>query len=357
MAGTAVAHCSVMEIQLTQGKPQAEALVLSLGADGQLRIKAERLAASGLQLALGDGALAVDQAELRGVTATLSAAAGSRMELEAASVAELQLQGARLTLPPAALRGTGAAAGMTWKLDALAGLQGMLKALITDAAWVLDADMRVPISDGRLDFNRVTVEHLGPDSSMGVSHMGVYVDAPNGRTYLYMFSGPQVPGVTFEHRGALFGSRVTDRGSLDVRAFAECLLRHAGGQAVGWAPHQTAATLDRTRLDGKLQLGDGAFGIEQQYLVLDGRSQGRNRIELSAAVVSRELTMRWLGLSASEARFELLGRAGRTGPVEGTLSVQAGGLGLQVRSETPALNVDVESLTVRELVWSSPSGG
>lgn len=357
MVGSAVAQCIAMQIQLTQGKPQAEALVLDLGADGRVRLKAARLAASALRLSMGGIALAVDEAELHDVAATLNTAAASRMQLEALSAAELRLRGARFSLPPAALRGSGAAAGMSWQLDALAGLQGVLKALITDAAWVLDADVRVPIDDGRIDFNRVTVEHLGPDSSMGVSHMGVYVDAPNGRTYLYMFSGPQVPGVTFEHRGSLFGSRVTERGSLDVRAFAECLLRHTGGQPVGWAPHQTAATLDRTRLDGELQLGDGALGTAQQHLMLDGQVQRRNRIELSAAVVSRELTLRWPGLSAREARFELQGQPGRTGAVAATLSVQASGLGLQARSQAPALNVDVESLTVRQLLWNSPAAG
>ena len=37
-------------------------------------------------------------------------------------------------------------------------------------------------------FNRVTVEHVGPDSSMGLSPMGLYVDAPNGRNYLYLLA-------------------------------------------------------------------------------------------------------------------------------------------------------------------------
>jgi hypothetical protein len=343
-----------MEIRLTHGTPQVEALLLDLGADGRAQLKAARLSAAGLRLAVGAAELAVEQAELTGVAATLAAPAGSPARVEAVSVEAVKLQGLHVALPAAAWRGTGAAAGMAWRLDALGGLQGVLNALITDAAWVLDADVRMPIDDGRLDFNHVTVEHLGPDSSMGVSHMGVYVDAPNGRSYLYMFSGPQVPGISFERRGALFGARVTDRGSLDVRAFAECLLRHLGSQPVGWAPHQTAATLDRTRLDGTLQLGDGAFGTVQHHLVLDGRARGHNRIELSAAVVSHELTLRWLGLSAREARFEVQGRAGQAGPVTATLRLQASGLGLQPRGRAPEVTVDVESLTLQRLAWGQP---
>jgi hypothetical protein len=340
-----------MEIRLIEGKPRAEGLVLDLGADGRVALEAARLSAAGLRLSAGGAAVSVEQAELTGVVATLAAPAGTQARLERVSIEAVALQGLHVTLPAAALRGTGAAAGMAWRLDALGGLQGVLNALITDAAWVLDADVRIPIDDGRLDFNHVTVEHLGPDSSMGVSHMGVYVDAPNGRSYLYMFSGPQVPGISFERRGALFGSRVTDRGSLDVRAFAECTLRHAGSPPVGWAPHQTAATLDRTRLDGRLQLGDGALGTAQHHLLLDGRAQGRNRIELSAAVVSHELMLRWLDLSARETRFELQGRAGQTGPVTATLRLQARGLGLQPRSQAPEVSLDVESLTLQRLAW------
>ena len=105
---------------------------------------------------------------------------------------------------------------------------------------------------------------------------------------------------------------------------------------------------------GTLQLGDGAFGTVQHHLVLDGRARGHNRIELSAAVVSHELTLRWLGLSAREARFEVQGRAGQAGPVTATLRLQASGLGLQPRGRAPEVTVDVESLTLQRLAWGQP---
>ena len=86
-------------------------------------------------------------------------------------------------------------------------------------------DVTIPVSGGRIDFNRATVEHIGPDSSMGVSRMGVYVDAPNGRTYVYLLSATHVPGAAFERRGGLLSSRVSDRGSIDLQPCAECFLR------------------------------------------------------------------------------------------------------------------------------------
>ena len=71
---------------------------------------------------------------------------------------------------------------------------GALNAEITDAHLLFDAQVRVPIARGVVDFNRATVEHVGPDSRMGVSRMGIYVDAPNGRSYLYQFPSAPVAG-------------------------------------------------------------------------------------------------------------------------------------------------------------------
>jgi hypothetical protein len=157
---------------------------------------------------------------------------------------------------------------------------------------------------------------------MGLSRQGLYVDAPNGRTYLYLLGASQVPGARFERRGPLFGARVIDRGALELRPFVEGLLAPA---ALGRPAHETQAQLDRTRLSGMLQLGDGLLGNERVEVTLTGRAQGRNRIALTAAVVGHEVVARLPELSASGARFHALGRSGRCGALSGKLSVSLAG--------------------------------
>jgi hypothetical protein len=207
----------------------------------------------------------------------------------------------------------------TWRLEPIDGLAGRIEALITDAHWALDADVTVPIEHGRIDFNRVTVEHIGPDSSMGLSPMGLYVDAPNGRTYLYLLSASHVPGAHFERRGgSLFGARVGDRGALELRPLIEGLL---SGMTLGSPAHDAQDQLDRTRLSGTLQLGDGALGADPNEITLAGRAQGRNRITLTAEVVGREVTARLPEFSASGARLEAFGKRVTCGAITAALRI------------------------------------
>ena len=117
--------------------------------------------------------------------------------------------------------------------------------------------MTVPIRDGQIDFNETTVEHVGPDSRMGVSRLGLYVDAPNGRSYVYQFSSVPVAGVEFEQRGPLLGAWVTDRGKLRLQAFGEgLLLQGSGGHGVGFT-EQARVMFDRTAVSGDVRLSDG----------------------------------------------------------------------------------------------------
>ena len=66
------------------------------------------------------------------------------------------------------------------------------------AAWKLDVDITMPVLAGRIDFDRVVVEHVGPNSCMGVAREGIYVEAPHrDRTELVGFAGPAIAGVTY----------------------------------------------------------------------------------------------------------------------------------------------------------------
>jgi hypothetical protein len=221
---------------------------------------------------------------------------------------ELRLQGVTLDLQwPAAVADPAGAplatqAADAWALAPLHALAGELRIHVTDAAWLLDADVRLPIDAGVIDFNRATVSHVGPDSSMGLSRMGVYVDAPNGRQYLAMLSATHLDGARFEHRGALLGSLVTDRGAM---ALAPLLLAVLGGARPFTPAADAQVLLRRTRLDGRLRLGDGPLGRDGAGLVLTGAATGRNRLELVSAEGATTLLLRWPELSAERLRWPL----------------------------------------------------
>jgi hypothetical protein len=240
---------------------------------------------------------------------------------------ELRLQGltleSRLEPPVAGMAGTTgpALARDAWALAPLTALAGELRIHVTDAAWLLDAEVRLPIDAGVIDFNEATVSHVGPDSSMGLSRMGVYVDAPNGRQYLAMLSATHLDGARFEHRGALLGSLVTDRGALALVPLLQAVL----GGARPFTPAADAqALLRRTRIDGGLQLGDGPLGRDGAGLTLTGAAAGRNRLHVASSG-GGGLLLRWPELSAERPKWPLPGTVSATATadtLDGSLSIE-----------------------------------
>jgi hypothetical protein len=183
----------------------------------------------------------------------------------------------------------------------LAAADGTMRAQIKDATLVFDAEVTVPIRHGQVDFDDATVEHVGPDSRMGVSKLGIYVDAPNGRSYLYQFSPAPVAGVAYERRGAFLGQRVSDRGSLQLQAFAEALLMQAGSGPGTGITDQARVLLERTGLTGFLQLGDGRFAAPGVQAELSGRADGRNVVRVHSPAVGRELALDLASLALRQA--------------------------------------------------------
>lgn len=325
---------------------------------GGVALRIARLAARGLRLRSGPAGVDIGEAVLTGVELTL---ADTPPVLQAVAVERVQLRdvrldaGAALALPPKnAPGGAAPATPDPWQLDAVAGLYGRVRAYVTDAAWVVDADVTVPIQRGRIDFDAVEVAHVGPDSRMGVSHLGVYVDAPGGRQYLYTFALPQVPGVAFERRGLGFGPFVADRGAIELQPFVASLLRAAaaGMAPAGQVPHDIEATFARTRLDAELRLGDGALGTARRQLVLHGQGEGANVVVLQSAAMSESLAWRLARLAASEGRFAFQGRAGRFGALEGTLDGVLHGLVVPGEDRAlPRLEATIEALTLHGVAW------
>jgi hypothetical protein len=315
---------------------QASGLALRAGADGSLQASAERLELRNLALQTAVGAVNVTSVTLSNAVLELAGgSSGAAFELRRLTAEQVQIDDAELV--PAA----GAPALPGARLEPLGTVQGRLQVCIRDATWVIDAEITIPVVAGRIDFDRVVVEHVGPNSSMGIATQGIYVDAPNrDRTELMRFAAPSIPGVRYEQRGGFAGMRIVDRGSIDLRAFAEAML----GTPLWRLPERDVqAMLDRTKLMGDLQLADGALGTVRDHIVLAGRAQGTNGIALTAAVLGQRLVMRWPQLSASGAVFEFLGRRGTTGEIAGAVDAHVTGLS----GDAPQVTVKVNRMTIR----------
>lgn len=295
----------------------------------------DRIEFAGLEWQTPFGRARVARVVLRGIVATAA--------FDGVTVDELRLEGVSVDVvdlsPPAPH------VGEPWRFEPAAGADGELRAHITDAAWVLDADVTVPIDGGRIDFDAATVEHIGPDSSMGVSPTGVYVDTASGRRPLFVWSAAPVPGVRFEQRGGM-SAQATRRGSLDLRPLIEAVL---AGVPVGAAAAGARTLLARTRVGGRLRLGDGIVGNERQRLTLSGRAEGRNRVDLSPTPSGQGVSLRITELSAADLRLEAAGRVVRATTLNASLAVHWKDPGGTAGAEVQLAEATLTGLAVRPL--------
>ena len=289
-----------------------EGVTLASKQDGLMEIRIRKLEAAALRLVSGALVLEVGRIVVHEMVGQVRTGAGmprlSAIEAVGAEFSGVKLHGP-LTVPQqiqemwnaSQAPGRTAPSADTWCLGPLAGADGTIRGQITDAHLLFDADVTVPIRHGQIEFNDATVEHVGPDSRMGVSRLGLYVDAPNGRSYLYQFASAPLAGVEFEHRGALLSPWVSERGKLRLQPFAESMLRQSrNGQSQGLT-EQARLLLGRTALSGEVQLSDGRFAMPGLQAHVEGRGEGRNAIGLRSDAAGRGLTVEMASLSAREA--------------------------------------------------------
>ena len=266
----------------------------------------------------------------------------------AAEVASVEFSGVSLQGPwPTAFAQQGDASASTWSLGPLATAEGALQAEIVDAHLIFDANVTVPIRQGHVRFNDATVEHVGPDSRMGVSRMGIYVDAPNGRSYLYQFPSAQVAGVEYERRGSLLGATVSDRGSLALQAFSEALLGQLrGGQGLG-ITDQARLLFDRTAVRGEVRLGDGKLVAPGVQAELQGRAKGHNTVRLHSDAVGRGLVAQVDALSVRDVLIEAGPVPLRCDEVSGALTLRLLVEGRQLRLALDVARLKFSGLRLR----------
>ncbi|MBC5782344.1 hypothetical protein H8N03_05265 [Ramlibacter sp. USB13] len=311
--------------------------------DGALGIAIRKVEAASLRIASGPLVVEVGQLALHQV-ALLVRVEGGRPRIERVEAASAELSGVKVDgpLPDAAARAAVQADPCAWTLAPLAAAEGTLRAEIVDAHLLFDANVKVPIRHGGVDFNEASVEHVGPDSRMGVSRMGVYVDAPNGRSYLYQFPSTPVAGVEYERRGALLGPwAVTQRGKLQLQPFLEGLLRQGRGHGTAGLTDPARQLFDRTSVSGHVQLGDGHLTLPGVEAEMGGSSEGRNTVRLHSKAVGRELTVEIAGLSVRNVVARVGALKGRCREVAGdvTLRVFVEGTQLRLAVTVPALKL------------------
>ena len=279
-----------------------EGLALGARPDGALEVRIQRLAAASLRVESGPLMLEVEHLAVHRLVAVVGTEGGA-LRVRALEAAGAELSGLKVQAPVARppqpahgsharpARGGGSASGAAWSLGPLAGANGSVRAEILDAHLLFDADVTVPIREGLVNFDDATVEHVGPDSRMGVSRLGLYVDAPNGRSYLYQFPSAPVTGVEYERRDAMAGPWGKGRGHLQLQAFGEALLRQpAGGRGPGLT-EQARLLFDRTAMSGEVRLGDGRVAVPGVQGDTAGRAEGRNVVRLHSPAVGRGLTL------------------------------------------------------------------
>ncbi len=275
----------------------------------------------------------------------------------ASATLELSSLNLSTTLPlpsaPAQMQhvGASAASATQWVLEPLDSAEGALHATITDAALLFDAKVTVPVAGGEVDFNAASVEHIGPDSRMGISRQGLYVDAPGGRSYLLQFATAPEAGVRYEQRGALLEHWTTDRGQLWLRPFTEsmlALMARAGPRAAGGFTAQARTLLARTAMRGTLRLGDGVIDLGPLRARLTGRVEGRNAVMLESAAAGKGVSLALDDVALADLRLRLGAQELRAASATARLRLRA-----QVVDEGLDLHLSLGSLLLRG--WSLSS--
>ncbi|GAB2594945.1 hypothetical protein GCM10027034_30370 [Ramlibacter solisilvae] len=342
--------------QESSNRVSVEGLTLGSRDDGALEIGVRKFEAAAFHLASGSLMLELGHLALHQMVALVRMEAG-RPRLCALEAASAQLSGVKVNGPLILSRQpkgdasgnstTGQVAVSSWCLAPLAAANGRIRAEIIDAHLLFDADVTVPILQGQVNFNDATVEHLGPDSRMGVSRRGIYVDAPNGRSYLYQFSSAPAAGVEYEQRGAMLGPRVKNRGNLQLQAFAEGLLRQPrGGLAQGFT-EQTRLLFDRTAVSGEVRLGDGRFAATGVQADLVGRADGSNEVRLHSEAVGRGLTVEMASMAVRNAQFSSRDRQLSCDQIAGELLLRSFVEGGQLRFAFELANMNASGLRLQ----------
>lgn len=313
---------------------------IALGADDSMSLRLDQLKGEKLRLKAGAADLAVRMAKLQGLALEMRGLSTDKaLEQFAAKVRQIDLQGIKVSYEidrsapsdPADPK----AKASPWVLEALRGLSGTLN-LHSPNAKVGEVDIPVPIRSGVIDFDNVAGDDgyfLPGDIWLFVSERSIWARHYRQVEALYESDDP-IPGVTpadiewIEPQGPDdYGTEIIrTRGQLDLKVMLEGMLNKPAKAG----PAEPAKSLDKLNpltLRGDLNLGDGIVGTGANNVALMGNGAGKNAINISGFTLGRNLVVSMPQFQASKANFELMGKAGETGPIEMDVTLSVAGLG------------------------------
>ncbi|MFO1398294.1 MAG: hypothetical protein U1F48_14640 [Burkholderiales bacterium] len=321
-------------------------LVINAQADGRATLAAAAIVAQGVHATTARARFDVAQVTLEDVRAQVEPVDGAPA-ITSFAVRHLAIDRLQAALARGAV--SGGDASQPLRLDALATLDGIVHAFVSNALWFIDADVSVPIRQGAIDLNAVDIEHVGPNSLLGVSPAGIHVTGPAGQVRMPVLAfGPSPPpGVSFETVGGFPFAR-GDRGRIDLLPFLHALLEApAGAPLLRPADPNLSAALQRTRVKGEVQLGDGTLARGGQRMELTGRAAGKNRCTLDSPSLGQRLVLAMPQFAASDASLALPGRELRTAALEA--AVEAHVIGHDAPANSPGLVLSVAQATLRDV--------
>ena len=332
--------------------------------DGAMFLDFDQLAASNLQVKQNKGpTIDIRFAALKNAEVAMQGQTPDKaFEILGATVKEVELQGIKVTLEiDRNVKSTASKPTDLWSLDALDSFDADLKLYFTDAGFYIDADVNCPIRSGWVDFNDVDIEHHLPDSKMGISPQGIYVDRVGtimARKYLY--ERRNIKDARFEtiinyepeppyDQG---GYDIPDRGALNLRGFLEQMLNDP--KAPDEEPPKKLEDLNRMHLSGSASIGDESLGTGKNRVTLSGKSAGKNVITISSVHLGENLRIEMPAFQASKGKFEAGGKEGETGEITANIKIDVTGLGSDKNDKGHfvfTVTLEVESGTVKGIKW------
>ncbi|HKA20519.1 MAG TPA: hypothetical protein VKN18_19700 [Blastocatellia bacterium] len=334
--------------------------------DGTMYVDFDELAAKSLQIKqIGGPTVDITTAKLKTAGIAMQGETTDRaFEILGATFDELELQGIKVTIEvDRNAPSSGGKPTDLWNLEALNSLEGDLKLYFTDAKYYVDADVNCPIRAGVVDFNKVDLEHLGPNSAMGISPRGIYVDGLSSIVFRnYIYERDNIKDATFEvieiiepsgpdDTGSYY---IPDRGSLNLKGFLEQMINDPKA-ASGKAPERLEE-LNRMNLRGELTIDDKSLGTGKHGVTLHGKSAGKNKIKIDAAKLGENLLIEIPEFEASKGKFEAGGKKGETGQITAKIKINVTGLGSEANKVGHfvfTVTMEVDDAHVKAIKWGN----
>jgi hypothetical protein len=253
----------------------------------------ERITVDYVAVKRGATVFAVKNVTVRNVTARFDDCTLDPACLRSCDVAEVDVGTLSAVIRDRSTEGAHLALHGALRLDAIRGAHGLLHTFMKDALWRVDVEAIVPVANGGVKLASIDVNHIGPDSRIGPGPRGICVYPPTGGSIeVLRFSSADIDA---------------SNGTLDLPSLIEHALRSTSSEPIAAVDERMRSAVLRMRLNGHVQLGNGALGDATRYAVLSGANAETNRVDLASSAIGEQVTFRMGRLSASSVRAAMSG--------------------------------------------------